>query len=289
MELMSPSRPRRGPCRGALVLVLALLLWPGGVRGYSREEVAGQPGTFLFWANRVISYSINRRGSADLPIVEVRGAIKRAFFSWASPSCTDIEFHFTGLDSTERTNLMLAENEEPDRKNLIIWHENSWPPPQVSDPSLNDKVPAITTLIYDPASGLVYDADVDINGYNFFWTTTDDPTQAAMDLESVMAHEVGHLLGLGHSQEPEATMYATVGQAELKKRSLEKDDMAGVCFVYPYGSGTPPGAGQGTIKNDVQGGCRLAPLSGVPEASPWAGLLGLLLLVGLMARRLRTR
>jgi hypothetical protein len=289
MELMSPSRPSRGLCGRALVLVPALLLCSGGASAYSREEVAGQPGTFLFWANRVISYSINRRGSADLSIVDVRGAIKRAFFSWASPSCTDIDFHFAGLDSTERTNLMLGENEAPDRKNLIIWHESSWPPPGVSDPSLNDKVPAITTLIYDPASGLIYDADIDINGYNFFWTTTDDTTQAAMDLESVMAHEIGHLLGLGHSQEPEATMYATVAQAELKKRSLEKDDLAGVCFVYPFESATPHGAGQGTIRNDVQGGCRLVPPKSAPEAGPPACLLGLLLLLGLMARRRKSR
>jgi hypothetical protein len=47
-------------------------------------------------------------------------------------------------------------------------------------------------------------------------------------------HEIGHALGLGHSDDARATM--NVSGSGLRWRSLEKDDVAGVCALYP-GSG----------------------------------------------------
>jgi MYXO-CTERM domain-containing protein len=269
-----------------LCLACLLVTLPGAAIAYEREQVADSPGVYLFWQSRVITYYINSKGYSLLPLSEVAGAIRRSFFSWASPSCTDIEFNFSGYETITKTNLVLAQNEQPDHKNLIIWHEDRWPPEGVTDPSLNEKIPAITTLIYDAKTGRVADADIDVNGFNYHWTTTDDLSAIDFDVQNSITHEVGHLLGLGHSPEAEATMYSTETKGETKKRSLEKDDTAGICFIYPFKGDTPVGAGQGTIRNDVQGGCSVVATG---AASSSAALLPFtLLLVALLQRRRRS-
>lgn len=53
----------------------------------------------------------------------------------------------------------------------------------------------------------------------------------AVDLESVAVHEIGHLLGLGHSSVAEAIMYPTI-KTRTKKVELAEDDVEGVQKLY---------------------------------------------------------
>jgi len=56
----------------------------------------------------------------------------------------------------------------------------------------------------------------------------------------VMLHEQGHALGLGHSADANAIMFATVSFAQCSTsfRTLNADDIAGIRFIYPGGSPT---------------------------------------------------
>ncbi|MQM07764.1 hypothetical protein Taro_040607 [Colocasia esculenta] len=54
---------------------------------------------------------------------------------------------------------------------------------------------------------------------------------SAVDLESVAVHEIGHLLGLGHSTVPEAIMYPTI-RAGTRKVDLSQDDVDGIQSLY---------------------------------------------------------
>lgn len=54
---------------------------------------------------------------------------------------------------------------------------------------------------------------------------------SAIDLESVAVHEIGHLLGLGHSSVEEAIMYPTISSG-VRKVVLDADDIAGVQELY---------------------------------------------------------
>lgn len=52
----------------------------------------------------------------------------------------------------------------------------------------------------------------------------------AMDLETVAVHEIGHLLGLGHSSVPDAIMFPTITSGVTKR--LHQDDIQGIRALY---------------------------------------------------------
>lgn len=54
---------------------------------------------------------------------------------------------------------------------------------------------------------------------------------SAMDLESVAVHEIGHLLGLGHSSVEEAVMFPTISSG-VRKVELARDDVEGIQVLY---------------------------------------------------------
>ncbi|KAM0033614.1 putative stromelysin 2 [Helianthus debilis subsp. tardiflorus] len=80
------------------------------------------------------------------------------------------------------------------------------------------------TLAYAYApqmGGFFYNVDVN-------WSVT--PESNAFDLETVALHEIGHLLGLAHSQDENAIMWAYIPIGEAK--GLNQDDIQGVKVLY---------------------------------------------------------
>jgi hypothetical protein len=86
----------------------------------------------------------------------------------------------------------------------------------------------MTFRYYDTSNGRLLDADTVFNGEKFTWTVGG----SGYDIQNSATHEVGHIGGLGHSADPEATMYAKTQAGETKKRSLDADDVAGIEAIY---------------------------------------------------------
>lgn len=67
------------------------------------------------------------------------------------------------------------------------------------------------------------------------WVVDGDVSTSSLtspiDLESVAVHEIGHLLGLGHSSLEEAIMYPTI-PSRTKKVELASDDIEGIQKLY---------------------------------------------------------
>ncbi|KAG6468133.1 metalloendoproteinase 2-MMP-like [Zingiber officinale] len=67
-------------------------------------------------------------------------------------------------------------------------------------------------------------------------------SDAAVDLESVAVHEIGHLLGLGHSTAAEAIMYPSL-RTRTRKVELASDDVEAIQNLYGSNPNYQGGAG----------------------------------------------
>jgi len=123
-----------------------------------------------------------------------------------------------------------------------------------SSPSLNNKkndiyfdynneiftgtgVAAVTEVVYEQSSGKIVEADIVIND-NVSISIFEDSKQY---LGNILSHEVGHLLGLGHSQVYRSTMFYKLFNGQYKVKS---DDLMGVKNLY---SSTSTGKIKGRI------------------------------------------
>jgi hypothetical protein len=79
----------------------------------------------------------------------------------------------------------------------------------------------------------IYDADVYTNTkYKYYSSRESDGCSAEYDIDGIMVHEVGHVIGLGHSTVSGATMYPSVSACNAGNRTLEADDIAGKNDLY---------------------------------------------------------
>ncbi|KAK1413779.1 hypothetical protein QVD17_35562 [Tagetes erecta] len=105
---------------------------------------------------------------------------------------------------------------------------------------------------FAPPAGLLH-LDIDET-----WIINDvmaSGSSSAMDLESVAVHEIGHLLGLGHSSVENAIMFPTISSG-VRKVELDRDDVEGIQVLYgtnPDGNGT---TGPSFGEREVNGGTR---------------------------------
>ena len=101
---------------------------------------------------------------------------------------------------------------------------------------------AVTVVTFD-TQGKILDADIVLNGgAERPWAVVDQPSvaglsfgqdQGAYDLQNVLTHEAGHLLGFGEEPEDgEATMFVESARGETKKRALKASDVAGLHELY---------------------------------------------------------
>lgn len=72
-------------------------------------------------------------------------------------------------------------------------------------------------------------------------TTTQFASKSRAEKVAIVAHEIGHAFGLGHSPVPDSLMYYATVESRV---ALGRDDIDGISYLYPK---KHPGGGCGTI------------------------------------------
>ena len=173
-----------------------------------------------------VPYEVNNVLSSDMPDNDCLEGVQLGYDAWTNLSCSYMAWNMTGR--TDNTGWGAA-----DGSNVVTWRASNW-----GDSSA---ALAITANMWGGLNSLLQDADIKFNGVHHSWAHFIDGMGArgATDVASVSAHEVGHALGLGHSDIGGSTMWPSTGPGDIGGRSLGADDIAGACDIYPSGGDVP--------------------------------------------------
>ncbi|NUQ77557.1 MAG: matrixin family metalloprotease, partial [Polyangiaceae bacterium] len=238
---------RRRAALGAL-FGASILLFSADAPAYCRTSTCGELGTGadcvpddpfdcgipLKWPTDCVSYTLQEGASNQVSLETAEAIFATAFEAWTTAACPGggnprIQIQYKGTVSC--TNQEYNQLDEEGNSNIIIFRDDEW----LHDGA--DSTLALTTVTYNTMNGEIYDVDMEINSAGNTITTGDNMIK--FDLLSIATHEVGHFLGLSHSNDAEATMNPAYMTGSTTLRDLADDDRAGICATYPPGAPIP--------------------------------------------------
>jgi hypothetical protein len=240
----------------------------------TRDEFGCQlEGPPLFWPATCISFDVQKDGSVSdgIDFELANSVIEQAFATWQGADCSGTPPSLIVKNRGAVTCTRSEYNTTQPNANVFIFRDRDWPYKAALTTI------AFTTVSYNTETGEVYDADVEVNSFLNTLTVSDEPDLTVTDLLAVMTHEVGHFLGLSHTRDQTATMWWDYTSGQTGQRTLEADDVAGICEIYPpgrrVGTSCEPRHGFSRTCSTAEEGCSVA-----PERRGGAGTLGASLL-----------
>ena len=190
----------------------------------------------VHWHAQPITLELVKPLPAGVTANEVRRAIEEALSAWSEPSCSGVELSLASESASEAG--------PADEHNTIEWVFD-W-----SARGFDTDLPAVTDVQYtqDGPYARIVEADIYLNA-DFDWQPRASPVgNGSPDVLAVVTHEAGHVLGLLHPCEvdstadpsapscvsgtswEDSTMYPIFAPSQS---TLAKDDVDGVCALYP--------------------------------------------------------
>ena len=203
---------------------------------------------FLGWQDPEILFNVN---TANCPAsMDIPGLITDAVKIWNNVATSRVKISYNGSTTSTVTGNPTTVYCEPNFQGVTGADQNYVPAAALPTPSGNY---VATGLLYLNVSG----GSANISGFD------------RSLLLVIIAHEVGHILGLGHSQDPNALMYYN---ASAKTHlALAQDDIDGVSYLYP----------RNELGQDKMMGCGLVTTVGSPRP-PSGGMFAVLLALMLL-------
>jgi hypothetical protein len=185
----------------------------------------------VWWSNACVSYDIQARASRQVPYDKAAELVAQAFAKWTSTKCASagngrVSINVKDLGPVECDQEQYSSDQG--NQNVIIFYDTGWP---YSADTVNTL--GLTTITFNPDTGELYDADMAINSGPDIRLSLGDPVPFnGYDFQSIITHETGHFLGMAHSGNEMATMFAHYTQGSTWMRNLSADDTDGICSVY---------------------------------------------------------
>lgn len=186
----------------------------------------------LRWNDFPVRYFITNAAGGGVSADGLRDAVGRAFATWEAVDTAEVSSSFGGFTA--------ARPNDDDGLTVIGF---------VNRPD-QDRTLGATSFLVDTQTGEIAEAEIYFNS-SFPWSISGAGEPGRFDLESIALHELGHLLGLGHSAlgetevrsggrsvlAAEAAMFPIAySSGSTIGRTLRADDIAGVSDIYPAAS-----------------------------------------------------
>lgn len=224
-----------------IVAAAALFLAPAAAQAFCRTTTVAVPADFsppatgegcfadglpLYHQSQCIPYHLLANESAVLPRAALSNAFSKAFSAWTSsnPTCSP---GVSGIELAPVTDTKIVDYVTGQRGNNVFGVvQGPWPYAGGSDTL------SLATLTFNVETGQIYDADMEIRE-DLPWSIAGQPSAESYDLQAVLTHEVGHVLGLAHAQHKDAVMAPSYSAGSISQRALSADDQQAICAVYP--------------------------------------------------------
>ena len=177
---------------------------------FSYEVSRSGEGAEIKWANPNATYFVNPSGGPLDSISKIRAAAQ----TWTDVGSSSFAFAYGGTTTSTSYGVN-------DKRNTISFGV------------LDGGALAQNTFWYLTDSGEILDSDIRFNT-TYSWNNTGSP--GGFDVQNACTHELGHSLSLDDLYGPndvEKTMYGYISLGEIKKRTLDPDDAAGISYLYP--------------------------------------------------------
>lgn len=211
-------------------LIVALVVAAMAPVALAYLKLGTRQGTALItlrWNSMPIRYFVTNRDVPNVTAPQLRDAAGRAFATWAATPNVTISSQFVGFTGA---------NPSSGDGATVLGFTNR--------PDL-DRVLGSTSFIVDTVTGEVLESDIFFNS-TFAWSAASAGESNRHDIESIALHEIGHLLGLGHSMlgetvsegggrrvlAAEAVMFPIAFSPGTLNRALRADDVAGISDIY---------------------------------------------------------
>ncbi len=196
---------------GFLLVIFVSCFWCSSAFAYKVKKTKN--GNTIKWNTNTVTYYVNPSGGPPDNIAAIQAAMK----TWTDVPASSFCFVYGG--PTTR-----AERNPNDGINIVCFRK------------MRTKARVARNYVqWNKESGKLYDSDIVLNTAHKL-SAADACPEDSYDIQGVLTHELGHALILNELYKQthnEKTMYWKENKGDMKKRTLDQDDIDGISSLYP--------------------------------------------------------